>query len=99
MLDPMQRDPHAADTGGVGLSANSFADVYVEHMPEITRYCRSILRDPSDAEDAAQNAMERALKALADGPPPERMRPWLLTIAQRESVNLLRPRRRAPPPR
>ena len=93
----IQSDPRAADTGGVGLSANSFADVYVEHMPEITRYCRSILRDPTDAEDAAQNAMERALKALADGPAPERIRPWLLTIAQRESINLLRLRRRMAP--
>jgi RNA polymerase sigma factor (sigma-70 family) len=87
--------PHAADIGGVGLSANGFAEIYGEHMPEITRYCRSILRNRDDAEDAAQNAMERALKALSDGPAPERMRPWLFTIAQRESVNVLRRRRAA----
>lgn len=93
----LQPHPHAADTGGVGLSANSFADVYVAHMPEITRYCRSILRDREDAEDAAQNAMERALKALSDGPAPERMRPWLFTIAQREAVNVLRRRGRDAP--
>jgi RNA polymerase sigma factor (sigma-70 family) len=98
MLDPMQTGPHAADTGGVGLSANSFAAVYAEHMPEITRYCRSILRDAADAEDAAQNAMERALRALSgDAPPPERVRPWLMTIAQREAVNVLRLRKRVSP--
>ncbi len=64
MLHPMQNPPHAADNGGVGLSANSFAEIYSAHMPELTRYCGSILRDPADAEDAAQNAMERALRAL-----------------------------------
>jgi len=85
---------HATDIGGVGLSANSFADVYVEHMPEIVRYCRSILRDQADAEDAAQNAMERAMRALSDGPAPDRMRPWLFTIAQREALTVLRRRRR-----
>ena len=91
----LQPDPHAADNGGVGLSANSFAEIYGQHMPEITRYCRSILRNRDDAEDAAQNAMERALKALSDGPPPDRMRPWLFTIAHRESINVLRRRRSA----
>src|SRR5688500_10650525 len=111
-MHPMQLDPRAADTGGVGLSVNSFAApaaapglsadgfaaVYAEHMPEITRYCRSILRDPSDAEDAAQNAMERALRSLSgDAPPPERVRPWLMTIAQREAINVLRLRRRVSP--
>lgn len=98
MRDPMQTAPHAADTGGVGLSAASFASVYAEHMPELTRYCRSILRDSADAEDAAQNAMERALRALSgDAPPPEKVRPWLMTIAQREAINLLRLRRRVTP--
>jgi RNA polymerase sigma-70 factor (ECF subfamily) len=89
----MEPDPRAADTGGVGLSANAFAEIYGQHMPELTRYCRSILRDREDAEDAAQSAMERALKALSCGPAPERMRPWLFTIAQREAITLLRRRR------
>jgi len=86
------QDPHAADTGGVGLSANAFADVYRDHLPELTRYCRSILRDGHDAEDAAQTAMERAFSALSTGPAPDRLRPWLFTIAQRESLNVLRRR-------
>ena len=90
-------ETRAADTGGVGLSANAFSDVYREHMPELTRYCRSILRDGHDAEDAAQAAMERAFKALSSGPAPDRMRPWLFTIAQRESVNVLRRRGRDVP--
>ena len=59
----MEIAPRAAD-GGVGLSAVAFAEIYGQHMPELTRYCRRILRDSHDAEDAAQSAMERALAAL-----------------------------------
>jgi RNA polymerase sigma factor (sigma-70 family) len=93
-MHPMETTPHTADACGVGLSAIAFEEIYGQHMPELTRYCRGILRNRADAEDAAQNAMERALKALTEGPAPKRMRPWLFTIAQRESVNLLRRRSR-----
>lgn len=90
ILQPQSR---AADTGGVGLSASGFADLYGRHMPDLVRYCRGILRDREDAEDAAQSAMERALRALGSAPEPERVRPWLFTIAQREAITLLRRRR------
>src|SRR3954451_5621982 len=92
---PIQTTPRAADTGGVALSASAFADIYGQHMPELTRYCRRILRDSHDAEDAAQSAMERALAAFGDGCEPRRLRPWLFTIAQREAITLLRRRARA----
>ena len=93
----LQLQPRAAESGGVGLKADAFAEIYAEHMPALTRYCRSILRDREDAEDAAQNAMERAMKALCDGPAPDRMAPWLFTIAQREALSLMRRRKRSAP--
>lgn len=72
--------------------AQDFSVVYGRWMPSLTRYCRTILRDEADAEDAAQNAMLKAMDALAAGPAPDRLPPWLHRIARNEAITLLRRR-------
>ncbi len=91
------QDPVApADTKPMGGSATgsepAFAAIYDRYMPALTSYCRRLLGSSHDGEDAAQNAMVKAMRALATSPPPERLRPWLYRIAEREAISLARRR-------
>ncbi|MGK2937498.1 MAG: sigma-70 family RNA polymerase sigma factor [Solirubrobacteraceae bacterium] len=71
------------------------AQLFARHQPELFRYCRSILRDPHDAEDAVQVTM---LKAMLHGPQAEgELRPWLYRVAHNEAISILRARRPAEP--
>jgi len=83
--------PGAVDATSVP-STQDFSVVYSRWMPALTRYCRGILRSDADAEDAAQNAMLKAMDALATGPAPERLPPWLHRIARNEAISLMRRR-------
>ena len=46
-------------------SARAFAVLYRRHHQALYRYCRSIVHDEDDAQDALQSAMMRALAAFA----------------------------------
>src|SRR4051794_28524886 len=71
----------------------AFGALYARHQAGVTRYCRGILRHAADAEDAAQNAMMAAFKALEGGTVPMRVKPWLYRIAHNEAISLARRRR------
>ncbi len=83
--------PRRADGVLMGADAD-FGVVYGRWMPELTRYCRRILKSDADAEDAAQNAMLKAMAALETGPAPRELAPWLHRIARNEAISLLRRR-------
>jgi RNA polymerase sigma factor (sigma-70 family) len=74
-------------------NAGAFAVLYRRHHQVLYRYCRSIVRDEDDAQDALQSAMTRALAALQAGERDLAVRPWLFRIAHNEAVSLLRRRR------
>ena len=76
-----------------GGSERAFAALYERYHQPLYRYCRSILRDDSDAQDALQSALASALAALQRGPRDAPVRPWLFRIAHNEAVSLLRRRR------
>jgi len=78
-------------------SAAAFAALYERHHRDLYRYCRSILRDDHDAQDALQSTMTRAFAALRDERRDFELRPWLFRIAHNEAVSLLRRRRAAEP--
>lgn len=66
------------------------AQLFAQHQPELFRYCRSILRDPHDAEDVVQITM---LKAMLHAPPADgELRPWLYRVAHNEAISMLRAR-------
>src|ERR687897_477900 len=71
---------------------HAFAAIYARHHQGLYRYCRSILGNDEEAQDALQNTMVSALRAL----PGERRRivlkPWLYRIAHNEAISLLRRR-------
>ncbi len=70
-----------------------FAELYARYHQALYRYCRSIVRDEHDAQDALQNAMAGAFAALRKGERDLAVRPWLFRIAHNESISLLRRRR------
>lgn len=61
--------------------------------PELHRYCARMLGSTLDGEDAVQDALLRAHKALLTGTRPSELRFWLFRLAHNCSVDLLRKRR------
>ena len=74
-------------------STRAFAAVYERYHQPLYRYCRSILRDDTDAQDALQSTFTRALSALQRDQRSAPLRPWLFRIAHNESISVLRRRR------
>lgn len=74
-------------------SERAFATLYRRHHQALYRYCRSIVRDEDDAQDALQSAMTHALVALRSEERDLAVRPWLFRIVHNEAVTVLRRRR------
>jgi len=70
----------------------AFATIYQRYHQEIYRYCRAILGDADEAQDALQSTMASALCALPGESREVQLRPWLYRVARNESVSLLRRR-------
>jgi RNA polymerase sigma factor (sigma-70 family) len=70
----------------------AFATLYERYHQQLYRYCRSIVRDDADAQDALQSTMLSALSALQESRRKAPMRPWLYRIAHNESISVLRRR-------
>jgi RNA polymerase sigma factor (sigma-70 family) len=71
----------------------AFAKIFERHHQELYRYCLAILRNPTDAEDALQATMSKALQALPGEQRQIQLRPWLFRVAHNESISILRGRR------
>jgi RNA polymerase sigma-70 factor (ECF subfamily) len=72
-----------------------FGQVFAQLWQPIQRLCRSLLHDPADAADAAQEAMQKILeRAPADYDPERPALPWALAIAGWECRTLARKRQR-----
>ncbi len=74
-------------------NTQAFGTLYARHEQALSRYCRAIVRDEQDSQDALQSAMMHALAALQAGERELKVRPWLYRIVHNESVSLLRRRR------
>lgn len=93
------RWPGASDAaltrGAAAGDEGAFTEVFARYHAPLVRYCRGILLDDDIAQDAAQNALTNALRALREGRSlPHALGPWLYRIAQREAVDLARRRSR-----
>jgi RNA polymerase sigma factor (sigma-70 family) len=73
----------------------AFAVLYERYHQPLYRYCRSMLRNDQDAQDALQSTFASALAALQEGKRNAPFRPWLFRIAHNESVTVIRRRRDA----
>ena len=91
-------DPLAARLAeGDPLAPKALAE---RHYVELYRYALSVLREKRAAEDAVQDAFERAFAALGRYPEERlramRLRPWMYRITLNVARNRLRERREEP---
>lgn len=74
-----------------------FESVVVEHGPTVLRVCRAVL-GPVDAEDAWSETFLAALLAYPSLPPDANVEAWLVTIAHRKAIDVVRRRANRPVP-
>ena len=75
------------------VSLPPFDHVVTEHGPVVLRVCRALL-PVHDAEDAAADAFLAALEAYPRLRPDSNVKAWLVTIAHRKALDILRRRAR-----
>ena len=73
-------------------------ELYAEHGRAVYGVCLVLLRDPHDAEDAAQQTFLSAHRALLGGTLPRESGLWLSAIARNECRGRVRERMREPIP-
>ncbi|HUK95537.1 MAG TPA: sigma-70 family RNA polymerase sigma factor [Gaiellaceae bacterium] len=72
------------------------AELFEEHGRMVYGVCRLMLRDPTEAEDAAQQTFLSAYRSLLGGQEPRQPSAWLATIARNECRGRLRSRKSEP---
>ncbi|HJW76763.1 MAG TPA: RNA polymerase sigma factor, partial [Thermoleophilia bacterium] len=70
-----------------------FEKVVAEHRATVLRVCRTVV-GPADADDAWSATFLAALRAYPGLPGDANVEAWLVTIAHRKAVDLVRARRR-----
>lgn len=66
-----------------------FEAVVAEHGAVVLRVCRALL-SPPDADDAWSDTFLAALRAYPSLPPGSNVRGWLVTIAHRKAIDVIR---------
>ncbi len=60
----------------------AFEAIFKRHHAPLLSYCRHVLGDQDEAEDALQQAFIKAHQAMLGGTAPRELRPWLYAIAR-----------------
>ena len=89
-------DEHARGRPLVGTAAARSEELYAAHRRLVAGLCRGLLRDATEAEDAAQQVFLSAHRALLNGTEPHEPAAWLATIARNECWARIRARMREP---
>jgi RNA polymerase sigma factor (sigma-70 family) len=76
--------------------AGAFEAVYDRHHRGILSFCRHMLRDQHEAEDALQHTFMAAYSSLLASQQPIHLRPWLFAIARNRCYSVLRSQRERP---
>jgi RNA polymerase sigma factor (sigma-70 family) len=82
---------------GAGCMKQPFERIVAEHSATVLRVCRVIL-GVHDAEDAWSETFLAAMRAYADLPDDANAEAWLVTIAHRKAIDVVRARKRQPAP-
>jgi len=72
----------------------AFGRIVAAHHEDMRRVCAFVTRDDMLAEDATQMAWSVAWQKLGTLREPDRLRPWLVSVAVNQAKDLLRSRRR-----
>jgi RNA polymerase sigma factor (sigma-70 family) len=73
----------------------AFSEIYQRYHQELYRYCRALLGNTHDAQDALQGVMANALRALPGETRRIALKPWLYRVAHNEAMSVLRRKRQA----
>jgi RNA polymerase sigma factor (sigma-70 family) len=73
----------------------AFAAIFARHHAPLLAYCRHMLGNRDDGEDALQQAFIKAHRALLGGMTPRDLRPWLYVIARNCCLSAIAARRPA----
>lgn len=79
------------------MSMQPFEKVVAQHGETVLRVCRVVL-GAHDAEDAWSETFLAAMRAYPDLPDTANITAWLVTIAHRKAIDVLRARKRQPVP-
>src|SRR5579884_3697642 len=74
----------------------AFDALYDRHHAPILSFCRHLLGDPQEAEDAVQQTFLAAYHDLITSDKPIHLRAWLFTIARNRCFSIIRARREHP---
>lgn len=85
-------DDHLARRAKKG-DRRAFEAIYRRYHQDLYRFCLVMVGNPQDAQDALQNSMVKALRALPGEDRYIRLKPWLYRIARNEAVETIRRRR------
>src|SRR5581483_9984815 len=66
------------------------AEAYDRYAVPLYRFCRRILNEPADAADVVQDTFVIAVPRMSSLRDPQRLRPWLYTVARNECLRRLR---------
>lgn len=75
----------------------AFEAIVIRYQDRIYSLCRYLLRDPRDAQDAAQDAFLKSYKALKDFRPESSLYTWIYRIAVTTCLDYQRKLRRESP--
>ncbi|HZA09093.1 RNA polymerase sigma factor [Mycobacterium sp.] len=79
------------------MKVRPFEDVVAQHGATVLRVCRAVL-GPVDADDAWSETFLSALRAYPDLPRDANVEGWLVRIAHRRAIDVVRARSRRPVP-
>lgn len=85
-------------TMGVMGTGTAFEAAVTEHGPRVLRVCKAVLGAGADAEDAWSETFLAALRAWPELDPQTNHEAWLVRVAQRKCIDILRARGRRPIP-
>jgi len=91
---PAESDLSATVASAVAGDEYAFARIVAAYHEDMRRVCSLVTRDDGLAEDAVQAAWAVVWKKLGSVRQPERLRPWLASIAVNQARDLLRKRKR-----
>ncbi|WP_101949441.1 sigma-70 family RNA polymerase sigma factor [Mycobacterium sp. 3519A] len=96
LVDPRNTDAELV-SGSVAGDKAAFAQIYDRYADRLYDFCVGMLRDRDGAADCVQDTFCLAATRLVQLRDPDKLRPWLYSIARNEALRRLRQQRRETP--
>jgi RNA polymerase sigma factor (sigma-70 family) len=96
LVDPRNTDAELV-SGSIAGDRAAFAQIYDRYADRLHDFCVGMLRDRDGAADCVQDTFCIAAARLPQLKDPDKLRPWLYSIARNEALRRLRERRRETP--